>query len=292
LSIKNEVYQNLRLPIEEVTVERGAGIDSLLKSVIDPATNTCIISAGGDGSVHYLVNYLMTLERMILKNLVLGAVGLGSSNDFLKPFGKKINGIPVRINCYGKIIAHDLGLLQYLTDDSIPKQKYFVVNASLGVTAKANYDFNNPGAFLKFLKQNSTATAIVYTAISSILGYKNTRCKIDLNGWQSEVDLSNANVLKLPFVSGSFFYREKISRDDGKLSFNICHGMSKIELIKVLGKLQKGKFDASEKTKSELVKECRFTSVKPMIFECDGETATANSVHISVVPNAINVLES
>ena len=88
-SIKQQVYQELSLPIEEVMVEKGVTMEELLQSIVDREVGTCIISAGGDGSIHYLVNYLVTLDKSILKKAVVGAVGLGSSNDFLKPFSKK-----------------------------------------------------------------------------------------------------------------------------------------------------------------------------------------------------------
>ena len=104
--------------------------------------------------------------------------------------------------------------------------------------------------------------------------------------------MSNINVLKVPFVSGSFFYDQPILRDDGNLSLNICYDMSKVELLAVLSKLQKGEFSATQKTKSAVVKKCLVSSDKPIIFECDGETEKSDSIQISVLPNVLNVLEN
>ena len=248
-SVKQQVYKELQLPVEEVVVENGITTKELLQPFLDPGEGTCIVSAGGDGSIHYLVNYLITLDISILKNLVVGAVGLGSSNDFLKPLSKKINGIPVRINWKGNSISHDIGKVCYLNEDNTSQQKYFIVNASLGVTAKANYNFNNPGAVLRFLKKNATTAAISYTAVNTIIRHQNLKCILELAASQLAVDLSNVNILKIPFVSGSFFYQQNILKDDGKLALNICHSMSRFELINVLTGLQKGKFPDSEKTK-------------------------------------------
>ena len=292
LSVKEQVYQKLNLPVTEIVIEKGTNMKTMLEPLFDPLKKTCIISAGGDGSVHYLVNYLLGLENTILNKVVVGAIGLGSSNDFLKPFKEKINRIPLRINCNGKIISHDTGLVEYTNEENIPKRKYFIVNASLGVTAKANWDFNNPGAVLKFLKKTGTGAAIIYTAISNILTHRNLTCKIKFHQNESEIAMSNINVLKLPYLSGSFFYDQQILRDDGNLSLNICYDMSKVELLAVLGKLQKGKFPDTKKTKSAVVKECLISSDKPIIFECDGETAKSGSIQISVLPNVLNVLEN
>ena len=292
LSVKEQAYQKLCLPVTEVVIERGVNMKAMLEPHFDPLKKTCIISAGGDGSVHYLVNYLLGLENTVLNKLVIGAIGLGSSNDFLKPFTEKINGIPLRINCNGETISHDIGLVKYTDQENIWRQKYFIVNASLGVTAKANWDFNNPGVVLKFLKKTGTGAAIIYTAITSILSHRNINCKIKFNENEFEIAMSNINVLKLPFVSGSFFYDQPILKDDGNLGLNLCYNMSKLELLAVLGKLQKGKFSATKKTKSAFVKECFISSDRPIIFECDGETEKSRSIQISVLPNSLNVLEN
>src|SRR3990167_8035355 len=51
-----------------------------------------IISAGGDGTANGIINFLMARQ---LKNKV-GAIGLGSSNDFHKPYAinRRYNNIP------------------------------------------------------------------------------------------------------------------------------------------------------------------------------------------------------
>ncbi len=54
---------------------------------------------GGDGTVHALVEALaLAPRRPPLDHLTLGAVGLGSSNDFHKPVGRRVGGVPVRLS--------------------------------------------------------------------------------------------------------------------------------------------------------------------------------------------------
>ena len=56
------------------------------------------IAAGGDGTVSALADELVWARgRIPLGEFTLGAVGLGSSNDFHKPFGRAVGGVPVRI---------------------------------------------------------------------------------------------------------------------------------------------------------------------------------------------------
>ncbi len=57
-----------------------------------------ILAAGGDGTVHRVANLILSVPRQTGLQVVLGAVGLGSSNDFHKPpCGRQcIRGTPVR----------------------------------------------------------------------------------------------------------------------------------------------------------------------------------------------------
>jgi hypothetical protein len=117
------------------------------------------ISAGGDGTVNALVNALASmLGPEELRNVTVGALGLGSSNDFHKPYTHTIHGFPARID-FDRARPRDAGCLSF---DSC--RRFFLVNASAGVTANANAFFNGPDTGLRLLKSVSTAAAISYAA--------------------------------------------------------------------------------------------------------------------------------
>lgn len=290
ISVKNEVVKSLESPWTEFVLEPGVNLSATLPDLLRDGHYKFIISAGGDGTMHYLVNSLLKSSTINIQNFSLGAIGLGSSNDFLKPFSRKINDIPIRIDLLSAIEKHDVGLAQYYDESSQYNNSFFVVNASFGVTALANWNFNNPGKLLKFLKSNFTNTAIFYTAFNTILRYKNFHCRLNFNNNEVDVAASNINILKKPFVSGSFWYDEKIKADDGKLQLCVCKDMDRIELLKILSQLRKGRFKLGKKTTSETIHLFQLTSAQPVVFECDGETSITREVRISIVPKAINVL--
>ncbi|MGZ3974757.1 MAG: diacylglycerol/lipid kinase family protein [Flavisolibacter sp.] len=292
LSVREEVQGRMLVPMKEIILEKGSSLQEVLEPVLSATEQTCIISAGGDGSIHYLVNYLMTLPLTIRETVWVGAIGLGSSNDFLKPFGEKVNGIPVRIHIDQPSIRHDVGLAEYRGGLGATNRKYFIVNASFGVTAEANWNFNHPGRLLQFLKKTTTSGAILCTALETILLHHNNTCTLRYNDKEYQTSVSNINILKIPFVSGSFFYNQPITRNDGRLSVNICSGMSRRELMKVMQKLQKGEFDMPGKTTAAFSTSFLLSSPQPVVFECDGETELADRVAISILPQALNVLKS
>lgn len=290
LSVKNEALQSINFPIKEHVLEKGMELNSTLPGLLQTGKNNCIISAGGDGSMHYLVNTLMKSTTVDLNNITIGAIGLGSSNDFLKPFSSMIKKIPVRIAHTGPAVLHDVGIATYYDKNNHARQKYFIVNASFGVTAAANWNFNNPGKVLQFLKSHFTEAAIMYTALQTISGYRNTHCQVQFNENKMLVPVSNINILKIPFVSGSFHYKQEVLPGDGKLGLNICVDMNKRELLNTLYQLGHGKFITGRKRISEFTTALQISSKYPVIFECDGETEKAGNINISIIPRALKIL--
>ena len=71
------------------------------------------VAAGGDGTVHALLNALVDSRGgNPLAGFTLGAVGLGSSNDFHKPIGHTVLGVPVRLDARNSH-ARDVGRVVY-----------------------------------------------------------------------------------------------------------------------------------------------------------------------------------
>lgn len=279
-----------RLPsAKEVITESTEDLSLQLAGIFDENEAACIVSAGGDGSVHLIANAILQLEHP--SKHMLGAIGLGSSNDFLKPFQSFIQKVPVRINTNSHIL-HDVGEVNYVDKNDVRQKKYFIINASIGVTAEGNWNFNNPGRILKWLKKMNTGAAITYTALSTIFTYQNKPVTLRFNNEEATMNISNINILKIPFVSGSLHYRQNILPDDGQFGLNICRDMKRMELIRTLMQLEKGEFVIGKKKIAAFTQNIRIMSPVPIVFECDGETTESTHIEVRVRQQAINVLNA
>jgi diacylglycerol kinase (ATP) len=291
LSVREDVIVRLMSQYAVYEFLAGVTVYDEIDKLISENIYTCIISAGGDGSMHFLINYIMLLPEDIRNKICVGAIGLGSSNDFHKPFNLKIKGIPVRFNVSGDTVLSDVGIVTYSDQTGINKTEYFIINASLGLTAVSNYNFNHAQNLLKFLKKYNTDLAIYYTAVSSILSFKNIYLELTFENNTSEDAISNINILKIPYVSGTLHYPEIILPDDGKLSLQVCKNMGKWDLIKVLINLTKGVFVQNQKTISANIENMHVKSHQEFVFECDGETFTTKEATFSILPQAIKILK-
>lgn len=288
-SVKHDLMNKLNNPA--FVFLNGAGS---MQTIVGDALNkgeTDFISAGGDGTLNLMLNSIITSSAASQINKIkIGAVGLGSSNDFYKPcsIDKMIKKIPVKID-FENPEFRDVGKITFETD-GIVKSKYFLINSSIGITAEANYLFNNPDKILSSLKRRSTSSAIIYTALKKILNYKNFNAEIvSKETGIVKAKVTNLGIIKNPNFSGSMSYGYNANYENGLFNIHLCYEMNLMERFKLFLALNAGKFGQVEKTKSWATGNLVIKSSKPFSVEFDGEIITSNSVEFSVLPKLIKV---
>ena len=268
--------------------------ESLKHHVREKGCN-CVISAGGDGTINLILNLLMNLQGVETQKIHLGGIGLGSSNDFLKPYKTAVKDIPCRIRPE-KSLPADIGKVRFIGSTGKEVTRYFIVNASLGVTAEANRIFNRGDQPIGFLKPRILDLAILYTAVKTILTYRNIPVALRIesvakgNIEEVRVLLSNLAVLKNPHVSGRFVYDQDISLGDAQLGLNYCSGMSRWQLLHVLWDLSKGRFSGKPGRHSMKVRKVKVAPDALIPLEMDGEVVEANDIQFSLAENRIYLL--
>ena len=249
-----------------------------------------IISAGGDGSANIVLNGLMHLNGDQPSEIVLGFIGLGSSNDVLKPFHDQIDSIPIKINS-AATIAVDLGLAHYTDKNNRLMKRYFIANSSLGVGAFANSIFNSRDHVIQLLKPRVTNLSMIYAAIKAILFHRNYAVTIGWDNRQHNIELSYLTVLKNNHVSGDLKFDQKILPDDGMLGLNICESMNKIDLLRVMLDLKQGRFSGKPRRHAHLTKEIFLKMPRYVPVEFDGEIDWTSEINFSVCPKYIHIMQ-
>ncbi|MBI3557175.1 MAG: hypothetical protein HY074_13000 [Deltaproteobacteria bacterium] len=257
------------------------------------------VIAGGDGTVNLVLSAYLRLcmsDLRMPRDARFGAVGIGSSNDFQKPFDAKgrarVAGFACRLD-FDHAFAHDVGTLETAeTAETIPEQenRYFFVNASMGVTAEANDRFNQGGRAFEFLKRRWVDGAIVAAALSTFAGYQNRKIRVQVGqGSQTELLLTNLSVIKNRFFSGSFHYDQGQRADDGLLGVRMCSAMNRFEMLAALKGLASGKFSGRPKTSSgtATLVQVQSTDSTPLAIETDGEVMRATSCRFGIVPKGV-----
>ena len=262
---------------------------SIIKEALKKG-ETDFVAAGGDGTINFLLNLLFKFAtKEQLDQIKLGAVGIGSSNDFHKPFSSNNpNKFPFNLN-FNKVQQRDVCYLSYKDRDTW-KKKYFLINVSIGLTADGNKLFNNPSKLLNVLKSINTNSAIYYTAIQEILSYKNKQIIITIDdSKQIQTNLSNIGIVKNPNFSGNLRYSDKADYTNGLFKVYLCEEMSKIDYLKLLFALMNNNFDSLKKTRSFSCKKISIQSKHDFTVEFDGETIDTNFVKFGILPKGLMV---
>ncbi|HUP58551.1 MAG TPA: diacylglycerol kinase family protein, partial [Bdellovibrionota bacterium] len=119
------------------------------------------VACGGDGTLNLVINAALSSPEL-REGARIGALALGSSNDFHKPFDApsrgRVAGRAARV-AFGEARPHDVGRAVF--DEG---SRAFAIGASVGVTAEANDLFNRGPGPVKMLKRRWVDGAILASA--------------------------------------------------------------------------------------------------------------------------------
>jgi len=246
-----------------------------------------VVAAGGDGTVNLLAEALLE-ERHRTQNVVLGAIGIGSSNDFHKPYEsyRMIRGIPVRMN-RRHTEFRDVIEISYTNGDEW-HTRFACINASLGICAEANALYNNHNRFIHVLKCISTDLAIIGAAVTSIFSYENNTCRFRIEEDEFRtISLTNLGILKSPHFAGFLRYNTPVETDDGLLRINLCEGMNRLEVLSLLFRLMNHEFRGRGKTHSWIATKAEVSVSNVVRVEIDGEVIQTSHIVFRVLPHAL-----
>ncbi|MGA2586327.1 MAG: diacylglycerol kinase family protein [Candidatus Aminicenantales bacterium] len=243
------------------------------------------IAAGGDGTVNLLLNALLS-SGVTGQDVVLGAVGLGSSNDFHKPFrpDRFVAGVPIRMD-WENPVSCDVIAVRYQNGGDGLSSRHCLINASVGITAEANALYNSRARSVALFKRMSHEAAVVVSALQTIARYRNIDAALSFeNRTARAYDITNLGVIKNPHFAGGLCYDQAVRPDDGQIGINLCVGMTKWEAIKTLLRLYKKDFSGHPKTYTWFAREFALRSEKAFALEMDGEVVKTDRAIFSVYP--------
>jgi len=179
-----------------------------------------IIAAGGDGTLHAVVNWLMNSKI----ELPLGVIGSGTSNDFASYLGinKDLVGYFDRIAA-GNTRKVDIGVVN--------DEKYFINVASAGAFTSIAHEVNVK------LKNTLGRSAYYLQGIKEISKIKSATIQVAADGVKFEMDAFLFIVLNSGTVAGIKNIADFAKIDDGKLDFLAVKKCSPAKLLKIMSAL-------------------------------------------------------
>ena len=229
-----------------------------------------IISAGGDGTLHCVVNWLKKFEI----NLPVGIFGTGTSNDFathLKIIDDEKYFDAIAEN---KIRSADLGKVG---------EEFFINVASAGAFTSIAHEVDS--------KQKNSLGKFAYylRGIGELPNFKSFELKVEADGKIFELEAFLFLVLNSPSVASLKKISDIAKTDDGKLDFLALKKSSPRKILKLSKKILSGESIESEENIFYLqAKNFEIKSEVELVSDLDGEIGNKLPLKIETIPHAIN----
>ncbi|MDG1037917.1 MAG: diacylglycerol kinase family lipid kinase [Polaribacter sp.] len=237
-----------------------------------------IISIGGDGTLHHVVNGIMQQRYVKTSDITIAVIPKGTGNDWIKTYNipNDIEKV-IEIISKKKTILQDIGVLE-------TKNKtvsYFNNVAGLGYDG---YVVNK----LKTLKRFGSI-AYLLSGLAGLLLYKKSIFKIIFDDKIIEVKCLMTIFGLCKYSGGGMQFTKDVNSSDGLFDITIAKNLNLFDLVFNLPKLYSGKIVNHKKIETYKTKEIRVIPIekKPFI-QADGELIGTGKVSVKIIKKALN----
>ena len=235
-----------------------------------------IMSIGGDGTLHHVVNGIMSQRYVKTSDITISVIPLGTGNDWVKTYN-----IPrdikeaIEIIYKKNIITQDIGVLK-----TVNTITYFNNVAGIGYDG---YVVNK----LQSLKKFGSISYLI-AGFYGMLSYKKSNFKILIDNKVITTDCLMTVFGICRYSGGGMQFTEKINTSSGLLNITIVKNFTLLDLIIHLPKLYSGKIVDHRKVATYKTNEITILPKKSKPFiQADGELIGIGNVSVSIIKKAI-----
>ncbi|MBE6728710.1 MAG: hypothetical protein E7568_00565 [Ruminococcaceae bacterium] len=232
-----------------------------------------IFLAGGEGTVFEALNGAFGYD-----NVTLGVIPIGSANDFLKFFKKEektaFADIEEQIN--GGTIKMDV----------IKAGEYYCLNS-----CSAGMDAVVAGYMSQFKRLPFVSGSMAYNLaiVKCFLGKLGCKLRIIADGNDlGERNCLFAVVANGPAYGGGYLAAPGAVPFDGELDYTIVENISKLKILKFIGKYKSGDIDGLPFIHRGKCVSYTIRGQKPLPVNLDGEIYKMKEINFEIIKNGIN----
>ncbi len=253
---------------------------ALVKKAIEN-NYTNIICVGGDGTLHNIINGIMSQNKISSDLINVGMIPIGTGNDWVKThqISQDIN-TAIKTILKGNISKQDLGKIKIKSQSQNPI--YFNNLAGIGFDGYVSSKVHA----LKYLGSLS----YLFAAVIGLFHFKNFNSSVQINSKM----YSNKTLMILiglcKYSGGGMQLTESPNAFDGLFDISLAKNLTKIEIIKNLGRLFNGKIVYNKKV-STFKSNSIIIDVhqnESLCIQADGEIIGSGSFNVSLIPKAFS----
>lgn len=257
-----------------VTKGRGDAIQAT-KSFADNGAQR-ILAVGGDGTLNEVTNGIYQAGG----TATLGLVPVGHGSDFARTIGSvgSVEQAVLRA-CEGEAQPIDLGLVRYADGT----ERAFINIAGLGFDAKVAQRAQRsrlPGSNLPYLG----------SALMTLMGFRNITVTVTTDARTFETPAVFVQIANAQYMGGGFHFAPMAKIDDGLLDVCIVGDFGKLELVRQIPGVYRGKHCSHAKFTHMTTRRVHISAKEEAIVQLDGELIGTTPLEFQVLPAAIRFI--
>jgi len=234
-----------------------------------------VVALGGDGTVNEVGN------GVVGSGAALGTVPGGSSNDWMRTLGIPWSAEEAtRIAFQGRVVKSDVG--------RIVGGRYFINIAGIGFDAEVTRRVNRYGPVFKMIGGKLPSLLAI---AATLYRFGGVDVRADIDGKAQDIErvlLIAVGVAK--YYGGGMMILPDAIIDDGLFDIIWGHHLTRMQLIKLVGKTYKGGHVGDPKVTITRGRRITVTSAEPVAYHLDGDVAGDLPVTIEIVPGGLDII--
>lgn len=261
----------------------AAGVATLLANDAVKEGYEKIISVGGDGTLHEVVQGLFDEGSLINTDIILGTIPSGSGTDFARVLKISHDTDEAIVRLRGdKVRKIDIGRAVLKDHMGNTGKRFFINMADVGLGGEVAERVNNShkifGGFATYL----------YSSVISFASYKPKTVKIQADAESFEMNVTSIFIANGQYFGGGMWLAPKALLDDGFFDVVIVGELSKWHILTFTPHLYSGKLLTQPGVKFLKAKKIAIESEEDVLINLDGEQPGTTPVEFTLLPNALN----
>ena len=240
-----------------------------------------IISVGGDGTLHNIVNGIMQQRNTPSTNINVGVIPIGTGNDWIKTHNIPMDTEKaIQLIKKGNTKLQDVGKIEFANQDKKPV--YFINLAGVG------FDGHVVSNIEKY--KHFGALSYLIGVLLGLTSFKNFDSKVLINSKEIYGKTLMVLIGLCKYSGGGMQLTKSPNPFDGLFDVSIAKNFSKIDVIKNIFKIFNGnivKYKKVETHKSTKVIVEIIEENQPFI-QADGELVGKGDISVSLVPKCFS----
>lgn len=245
-----------------------------------------IFAAGGDGTLHQVMNGIVTGREHVNNLPFLGLVPLGSGNDFARSANiSKDPTFSLRLLEKLEPTPINIGKIAYTSFSDQTKTRYFINVADIGMGPEVVKLVNESG------RTFGSLVSYYKSIIRTFFTYKPMVVHVKATDWEWTGKTRSLAIANGRYYGHGLCIAPSAEIDDDVFTAFICGNVSVLDFIRYSETLKKGKFVMLPEIQYKDTTGVQLTSEELCLIEGDGEILGKLPARVELIQRKINFLK-